>query len=451
MKYYLDNHTMAIDNRKGSDISFPFKSEHIISELEINLLESEEDFDKLKYDWNLLTKYAKVGVFQTYDWLRTWWKYFGIKNTLYILAIRHEGVLVGLVPLYRDNYSLFGWSPYCSLRLIGSTIPNETKSHALFNFTTSNYLDFIIHPDYERTVAQVLLKYFDENRDHYDEIMLHELPENGTALRILIPLLEKKGIEYEMKRGAVCTKVHLPSSIDHFLNGMDNRSRYRNRKSNKSYKKKELFAIHNIKNESELYNALDLLIDFRKKQWDKEDFPGLFDNYRYKSFIYDVSKIMLENNRLMVKTAETEDACIAVNYALKYKDTIYDFLKGIDINSPMAEFGPGHSLVSATIEDAIKDGFKMADYMRGDEQYKFKAAKYSSNNWDVRIPSMYDTDQKRYNIYKMLTGYSSLKKKMIEELQFIRLHMQNDGYLKFMSSYYHFLYSRMKNNLSSKS
>jgi len=381
MKYYIGEHIMAIDNRNGLDNKFPIKLGNIVPELEVTLIQREDEFYDLKEDWELLTKYARVEIFQTFGWLKTWWKYFGRKDALYILAIRHEGVLVGLAPFYKmitPRKSRIN----ISLHFLGSPLLNKNESLSDFYKNTCNYNDFIIHPDYEQSVVKVILTYLIEYQDDFNEINLLELPENSVVLRELIPILKKRGLKYQINNGSSRLKINLPSSINEFLSSIDYKFRNKINESIQSYRNHQLYEVHNINEKEELIKALDFLIKIKKRKRQEEN-SRLLNNYI--SFIYDISKSLLEHDRLIIKRAEIKNTYIAVNYAIKYKETIYDYLKGVDVFSSFINFGPNQYLETLTIVDAIKQNVKIRDCFNGDIQDSFKLNTYSIQNYEIVI------------------------------------------------------------------
>ena len=74
------------------------------------------------------------------NWLRAWWHEFGQDLDLHILAIKKEGELLGIAPLFRveDTVSLIGHADVC------------------------DYLDFILVPGRERAFFGALLDHLSE-------------------------------------------------------------------------------------------------------------------------------------------------------------------------------------------------------------------------------------------------------------------------------------------------
>lgn len=57
---------------------------------------------------DLLIQTADSSVFQSFDYLWQWWRYFGFWNDLYIVVIRRHEKVIGIVPMMREYFPVFG-------------------------------------------------------------------------------------------------------------------------------------------------------------------------------------------------------------------------------------------------------------------------------------------------------------------------------------------------------
>ena len=59
--------------------------------MEIQLLQTEEDFRRIKTEWdNLLEKSDNQSIFLTWEWLYHWWMHFKVGKELFILTVRNK-------------------------------------------------------------------------------------------------------------------------------------------------------------------------------------------------------------------------------------------------------------------------------------------------------------------------------------------------------------------------
>ena len=74
----------------------------IVRIIEIN---NEQDFTSLKKIWiNLVNLYEINNIFLTWEWISTWWKYFGDKKELCIILIEDKNEIVFVAPLMKSSF-----------------------------------------------------------------------------------------------------------------------------------------------------------------------------------------------------------------------------------------------------------------------------------------------------------------------------------------------------------
>jgi hypothetical protein len=64
--------------------------------------------------WDAFMEVAGGEIYLTYDWCRIWWKYYGGSRELKIFLFRHQGDLVGILPLFFDRM----WLGPISVRMV---------------------------------------------------------------------------------------------------------------------------------------------------------------------------------------------------------------------------------------------------------------------------------------------------------------------------------------------
>ena len=67
-----------------------------------------KDFISLKNTWDMLLEHSSNEVFSTWEWLSTWWKYFGNNKKLLILLAKENDRIVGIAPLMYSIDRVFG-------------------------------------------------------------------------------------------------------------------------------------------------------------------------------------------------------------------------------------------------------------------------------------------------------------------------------------------------------
>src|SRR4051794_38133681 len=100
----------------------------------IERIQTVARFAEMREEWNALLRGSTSDcVFLTHEWLSLWWKHLSEGRTLSILTARHDGKLVGLMPLALRAAQYTRMIPR-SLEFLGSGVVG------------SDYLDVIVKP-----------------------------------------------------------------------------------------------------------------------------------------------------------------------------------------------------------------------------------------------------------------------------------------------------------------
>lgn len=417
------------------------------SSLDVDLVTTEEGFESLKQDWDKLVNRPEVDthVFQTFDWQKLWWKYFGADNKLQILTVWKNDDLVGIAPFFIDTISFFGLYDYKKLKFIGSSIPNTDAVGGFTSYSISDYLDIIVHPDFSKPFVDVFLNYLDKNRSLVDQIKLNELSENGTFINLVLPELWQRGWKFKSKAKEVCPQIQLPDTIEEYLDGLHRKSRYNLRYSKRAVIEKGLFKVYQVKNKDELDSAFEKFVSIHQKRWNKRGYPGIFVNNEYQNFLKDIGEAFDEKDLLRMSTAiDNNGQCIAVNFAFKFKNRIYDYQKAFDDESDLAKYSPGRALTYFLIEDAISGKCKCVDLLRGGEKYKLRFTNHKTRNWLMTIPGLSKRNSLKSFLYNLVQKSVDLKEFLRREQLLLKVHIKQWGISGFIPHYSVFLKDRLK-------
>lgn len=416
--------------------------------LEVHLITREKGFNAVGEHWKRLVDRpgVKATVFQTYEWQRVWWQYFGRGKNLHILSIWDQKRLVGLVPFFVETTSIFGLYEYRKLKLLGSEIPD---SKGLFStYSPTDYLDVIIDPNYLDGVVETILRYLKRTQALFDQIDLNELPEEGVFIEHILPGMAKQNWSYKKTERESCPAIVLPNSMDAYLDDLDRKIRYELRYSKRAVTEKDLFRIVEVTDENEFEEAFNHFVVLHQKRWHTQGYPGIFYDPEFKEFLKEVGRQFLNNGYLKFTLAfDKDDNCIAVDYAFKFKKGIYDYQKAFDIESDLAKYSPGKTLLYFLIDTAINEGVEKVDLLRGGERYKMKVAGKAPGNWRVKVPNPNSMTGLKYRLYSLMRAMKSIQDQIAREILLFRIHYRQFGRLEFLRLYSSFIKSRIGKKL----
>ena len=443
----INDSECIIDNGQLESIisSSPYSvDEEITSEL----VNSNDGFDALKLQWDILLELSGSHVFQTFEWQRTWWKHFGGKNRLHIIVFRKNDELIAIVPLYLERISLLYKFSFWKLNFIGSSVPAGNSSGVFVNYSPTDYLDLIVRPEYEDQVAELFLLYLKESGDQLNQVIFDEVSEESFLMRKVVPAMEKRDWSLKKIRKENCPRINLPETMEGYLLDLSEKSRHELRYSKRAVTEKKLFRVESADSLESVRSIFDEFVRLHQKRWNSQGLPGIFADKKFTEFLRDVTEVIFERGWLRLKIAKTDDQSLAVDYAFTFNKRLYDYQKAFDFESPLSsKYGPGKTLFYYLMEEAIHEGSKVFDLLRGDERYKMRIANDSRYNWKIVIP---DPDQNKGSKYRWFNIYSRLcgiYMRIARERLILLMHLKEWGIVKCLPVYLKFLKNRIRGKL----
>ncbi|MEX0721749.1 MAG: GNAT family N-acetyltransferase [Balneolaceae bacterium] len=421
-----------------------------VNDLNVEIIRDTNSFDSLQDEWEELTDESDYFIYQTFEWNRVWWDYFGTGKQLHILALYKEGKLMGLIPLFWDTITLYDFKVYSSLRFLGSSVSQPDGENLKGLHPYSDYLDIIIRPGHEKSVISSFIKYIEQQNLDFNEIVLDEIPECSTLWSTLLPALHKKGIDYSVENSSECPWVKLEGTWDDYQQSLSKKSRYNNNRALRMVDEdsEKGFHIREAENSQELYQSFDLLVKLHQDRWNQLGFPGVFAEKRMYNFQRKIVSSFFKKGWVQIRMAEpVHDAgnTIAVDLLFKYKKHVYLVHRALDQDSPFSKAGPGNVLLSVAIKKAADNGYKTLDFLRGTENFKFRTANTVAQNKQIVIKN--PSRKSGYRI-EFLKTYIKLKRRMAIEWSQLLLFVQGKTELKGFKGYVEFIHSRLSYKLA---
>ncbi|MBI5401765.1 MAG: GNAT family N-acetyltransferase [Ignavibacteriae bacterium] len=422
------------------------------------VVKTDKEFDNLYAEWEELCEDADVHIFQTFEWQRLWWKYYGngkqLNLILFYYAERKNGLqnkflnekLIGIAPFFIDQKYIGGIRILSRLRLIGSGVGKNKSEHTISEYSVSDYLDLIVHRGYERKVAETLIGYLKEKCLDYDIIQLDEVRSDSAIFKFMFPLL-KDFSEHSITKKEICPRITVPETIDNYFNRLNPRVRYQLKKIRRDITKHSLFNIKEVESAYELEQSYDDFVRLHQKRWNHVGVSGLFSDDKYRLFLKDIAKSFLTKGQLYFTSVYSKDECIAVDCAFKYKKYYYDYLKAFNDQSPLAKYRPGKALLLLLIENAIENKSEVVDLLRGGEPYKFEF----TNDWQwvykVTINNPVFGYSFRHTFFLLILFFVRIKRRTVNEINIMAVQIKNYGLSGLTAHYIPSVIKKIKNKL----
>lgn len=310
--------------------------------LSLRVLTCPDSLRQLSGEWaELCSRCPASTPFQRPEWLLPWIQAFHTRD-LYVLEARDQQRLVGLAPLF-----LYKRPGDTILAPLGAGI--------------TDYLDWIIDPALESQVLRGFLDFLQHSDAGWDRLEMTDLPAGSALVRSGLPAQHCRQSNacpvLFIAPGAKCLTDVVPAKKRRNLINARNRAR---REGNVSIE---------IAGEAQLNELLDAMLRLHTTRWNESGKPGVLADPAVQEFHRLAAPLLLRSGVLRFYGLRFERKLIATLYALVDPQIAYCYLQGFDPR--YRELSPGAQLLGAVIEDAIRDGKRAVDFLRGQEPYKY--------------------------------------------------------------------------------
>jgi CelD/BcsL family acetyltransferase involved in cellulose biosynthesis len=303
--------------------------------------------------------------FRSWTWLSTWWRHYGPQSAndrgtrlMALGALDASGRLVGIAPWYMKRSAAKGWV----LSWLGS------------GEVCSDYAGILCMPEDADRVTEAIAAHLTGSdcargeRNAWDLLEVDGVDaEDANVARLLRHLFERGCSQHENSPMRTW-RLTLPASWDEFLAMVSKGHRKKLRRADRELFQTGRAALHTVETVEQLDSALNVLIDLHQKRRQMLGEPGCFASPRFAAFHREAARRMLLAGQLQLQWLELDGQAAAAEYQLVSQGVTYIYQAGIDPQHLADE--PGHLITMATVKQAIEQGGRAVDFLRGDEPYK---------------------------------------------------------------------------------
>ncbi len=310
-------------------------------------------FDVLAEEWDTLIDPNRSDYFfMTLDWQRTWWEHLS-RGELSVVTVRDDtGKLVGIGPWFIEEVD-----GAQAVRTIGCT-------------EVADYLDTILLPGEEEAALRGLMDFMlSPGAPKWDAFILCNILESSPILSLMPGLAEEYGLSAEVEFEDVCPIVNLPDDYEAYLEELDKKQRHelrRKRRRAEAYDGLEWYVVgdeHDLQAEIETF--LDLMARSTPEKASFLEIPG------HAEFFRAIGPVTYQNGNLELIFLSVAGTPVAAMWQFVYRDRVLLYNSGLDAGQYGA-LSPGIVLLTYSVEHAIQEGYKIYDFLQGDETYKMR-------------------------------------------------------------------------------
>ena len=302
---------------------------------EVEVITDASRLAGLHDEWLALWQRSGATPFQSPMWLLPWWRAFGTGD-LHAVAAREDGMLASLAPLFvvREDDESLG---------------------TLAGTGNSDYTDILGPAD---AVMDPLREIDCQMWD------FQQLAPSSALLRAPLPTGWSENIEEHDR----CPRLTIEGAGSDLENLVSTHFRKKLR-----YYRRALARLGDVRidaaSTANLSELLDALFALHAARWRKKGLPGMLAADIDQRFHREAADAMFAAGALRMYATRLNDRIVGIFYGFADREAVYYYLSGFD--PELEKMSIGTLIVAHAIEQAVRDGARVFDFLRGAEDYKY--------------------------------------------------------------------------------
>lgn len=334
------------------------------------IITTEEQLHQIREEWNKLVSHSVSDVpFLRHEFITAWWAKLGggewEAGELWIILGRGEdGALKGIAPLF-----------------IAQNAQRQKLLMFMGTLEIADYLDLIVKPQdlpsFVDLVGQCLL----DHDQKWDLLDLYNIPSASPSVAALKAWASDGGIEFNTSILEPCPVISLPSTWDDYLTGLHKKQRQEiRRKLRNAQRAAADLQLEVIESELELDSAVEALIHLMQNDPRKQAF--LTDRMQRQYQL--IARAAYQGGWLHLSFLKVDGKAASGLFCFDYRNRLWVYNSGIDTR--FRDISPGWVHLGMLIRWAIDHQRDALDFLRGDEDYKYRFGGVAQQIVRVRLP-----------------------------------------------------------------
>jgi CelD/BcsL family acetyltransferase involved in cellulose biosynthesis len=298
-------------------------------------------------------------IYMTYDWLKTWWEFYGASKHLRLLIFWRGSQVVALLPLYLED---FGFGPFRTrvARIVGANIPPKVFNPPVDPAFASEV--------FTRTLRQLL------DVDRCDLFSFGPVSQSwpcNLALKELSGSLSDMVGDVSHEASGVQTVFRLPATFEAYMASLSGNERAKLRKRLRALEKVGAITADSISAPAVLGEAFEAFARHHAEQWKSMGKGGHFTAWP-KGMAFNRRLVESQGARGRVRFFRllADGEVIGNRYAYVFGNTIFAELTSRAVGPRWDKLGLGGTAYMKFFEAALADGFSIIDSGLGAYDHK---------------------------------------------------------------------------------
>ena len=314
-----------------------------------------KDFSEIdEGTWNALVEQSIADTpFSRYEYLNEWWQTLGggewKSAELVLVSATENDQLIGIAPLFIAEYD-----GRAALMLVGS-------------IEISDYLDLIVRePDLTRFLAGLLDFLGSDFAGSWSAIDWYNLPDRSPTLAALKTDSAGRGWTYHEEVYRPTPRIPLNGSFEEYLSRIDKKQRHEIRRKLRRVEESGRGRFYVVEKSADIEPELQAFLYLMTQEPGKANFlhPAMHEQMTI------TIRAAHEQGYLWLGFLEVDGVKTAASLNFDYKNKLWGYNSGV--SRAHMELSPGWVLMAYTIQWCCENGRYEFDFMRGDEEYKYR-------------------------------------------------------------------------------
>ena len=325
--------------------------------MNLQVYKNLHELNQFAESWNALVAESASHVpFLRYEYLTTWWETLGggewEAGELYVIVARTENdEVIGIAPLF--------FTKNC-----------DGKDALMFlgSIEISDYLDLIVRPKDLASFVEVLLEHLTGPEvPAWEMLDFYNFLDDSPTLAALKDAADRLGLSFIQETLQPSPYIALPGDWDTYLLGIKKKQRHEiRRKVRRAEGAEEGVRWYIVEDESSLDDEIDAFLKLMTYDHHKEAFLTEVMRSQMRSALH--TAFQAGWLQLVFLEIGGEKAAAYLNFVFANRIWMYNSGINFDFNY----YSPGWVLLAYVIQWGIDNGYEALDFMRGDEDYKYR-------------------------------------------------------------------------------
>jgi CelD/BcsL family acetyltransferase involved in cellulose biosynthesis len=324
--------------------------------LQFTVIEDTGGLRELRKLWSDILEDSVASVFSSWEWLFTWWEYYGGDRRLFILVLLLHDKPVAIFPHFiSTRKSLF------SRRLnVIHTIGQD--------YTASDYLDFIIRRGMEGPAVSFWIRYLLARKQEWTFIELKEIARESTLYPILVDTAREVGVIVHESIKDRCPRAAV-DPLQYARKMRESKTLRRLAEYERSFSRQCRYQFGTGLLDDNFDETFRIFLTLHEQRSKRTERLTKLTTPPFSDFLRSASRRLLDAGRLLFTWISVGDRIAAIHLNFVMNRRLYYYNAGMD--ERWAKHRVGLILFHREMLQAQSWGIDEYLFLRGTEDYKY--------------------------------------------------------------------------------